>query len=149
MKIVISKDYSFTVSFKLLAHYFSLKEIEYYCYSDGPEINDYPKMLTKVDFYEDILSSHSSCISLIDFGNSLDYYEAIHEKKAYFPLQNFPFEGRTDELLIQVIEKIGEECGFGGYRLKIVEIPDDVDWVIESDNEIGYEWIAEKHRVWK
>jgi len=30
--------------------------------------------------------------------------------------------------------------------LKIVEIPDDVDWEINEDD--GSEWIAEKHRTW-
>ena len=32
------------------------------------------------------------------------------------------------------------------YRLTIVEIPDDVEYQIESDN--GVEHIAEKHRKW-
>ncbi len=31
-------------------------------------------------------------------------------------------------------------------KLKVVEIPDDVDWEVE--NYDGIEWIAEKHRIW-
>ena len=30
--------------------------------------------------------------------------------------------------------------------LKIIEIPDDVDWIIEEYD--GNEWVAEKHRTW-
>jgi hypothetical protein len=31
-------------------------------------------------------------------------------------------------------------------ELKVVEIPDDVQWQIEEYD--GKEWIAEKHRTW-
>jgi hypothetical protein len=30
--------------------------------------------------------------------------------------------------------------------LKIVEVPDEVDWYIEEYD--GNEWVAEKHRTW-
>jgi len=36
----------------------------------------------------------------------------------------------------------------GSYsRLKIVEVPDDVEW--EVDEYDGNEWVAEKHRTWE
>jgi hypothetical protein len=31
--------------------------------------------------------------------------------------------------------------------LAIVEIPDDVQWIIEEND--GMEWVAEKHRTWR
>jgi hypothetical protein len=50
-------------------------------------------------------------------------------------------------MLVKVVEDLGiESFGFAA-NLKIVEIPDDVDWeVMEYD---GMEHIAEKHRTWR
>lgn len=53
---------------------------------------------------------------------------------------------RNDPILVQVVEEMGEES-YGGYaKLKIVEIPDDVDWFIDEYD--GMEHIAESHRTW-
>ena len=38
------------------------------------------------------------------------------------------------------------EQSFTLAKLKIVEIPDDVEWIIEEYD--GKEWIAEDHRRW-
>ncbi len=56
------------------------------------------------------------------------------------------YERRDCPLLIQAIKILGEEA-YGNYsKLKIVEIPDDVEWQIEEYD--GMEHIAEKHRMW-
>lgn len=53
---------------------------------------------------------------------------------------------RTDSDLIEVIEKLGKDS-FGEHsELKIVEIPDDVEWDIHDYD--GSESIHEAHRVW-
>ena len=53
---------------------------------------------------------------------------------------------RDDPTLIQVIEKLGQDA-WGNYaELKIVEIPDDVEWEINDYD--GRECIEEKHRKW-
>ena len=53
---------------------------------------------------------------------------------------------RNDPMLVKVVEDLGiESFGFAA-NLKIVEIPDDIDWeVVDYD---GMEHIAEKHRTW-
>lgn len=53
---------------------------------------------------------------------------------------------RADPYLIQVVEEMGE-YSWGNYaELKIIEIPDDVEWEIcEYD---GLEHVAEVHRKW-
>lgn len=57
-------------------------------------------------------------------------------------------ELRTDKNLIAVIEKQGLEESSGKWaELKIVEIPDDVEFTIEGYD--GLEWVAEKHRTWE
>ena len=53
---------------------------------------------------------------------------------------------RADDDLIEVIERLGDEANGDHAKLKIVEIPDDVDWQIEEYD--GAEWIAETHRTW-
>ncbi len=53
---------------------------------------------------------------------------------------------RSDPVLIEVIEKLGDAANSWASALKIIEIPDDVDWVIGEYD--GREWVAEKHRTW-
>ena len=58
-----------------------------------------------------------------------------------------PCDGfHTNPIVIQVIEEFGEEASGHNSKLKVVEIPDDVEWYI-SDHE-GCESVHEKHRVW-
>lgn len=53
---------------------------------------------------------------------------------------------RDDPDLIYTVECLGRKAADVGVALHIIEIPDDVDWmIVESDNG---EYIAEKHRVW-
>lgn len=54
---------------------------------------------------------------------------------------------RTDPRLIEVVEKLGKLADGDHAKLKIVEIPDDVDWYI--DDYDGVEWVAETHRTWE
>ena len=53
---------------------------------------------------------------------------------------------RANLNLVEVVEKLGSLANGGYSDLKIVEIPDDVDYEIcEHD---GDEWVAEAHRTW-
>ena len=54
---------------------------------------------------------------------------------------------RDDSKLVRVIEELGDEANGDYADLKIVEIPDDVDWEIGEFD--GTEWVAEKHRTWR
>lgn len=53
---------------------------------------------------------------------------------------------RSDPDLIGVIEKLGKDANGWAADLKIIEIPDDVEWEIGEYD--GREWVAEKHRTW-
>ena len=54
---------------------------------------------------------------------------------------------RANPILVEAVKKLGPES-FGMYSiLKIVEIPDDIEWRIFAVH--GEEWIAEKHRTWR
>jgi hypothetical protein len=54
---------------------------------------------------------------------------------------------RDDPILLQVVDTLGlKACSGFCSALGIVEIPDDVNWVIQDYD--GMEWVAEKHRKW-
>ena len=53
---------------------------------------------------------------------------------------------RNDPILVKIVEELAEEANGYFADLKVIEIPDDVDWVLcEYD---GREWVAERHRTW-
>lgn len=54
---------------------------------------------------------------------------------------------RNNPLLIQTVEHLGKEANGVCAELKIIEIPDGVEWYIEEYD--GMEWVAEKHRTWE
>jgi hypothetical protein len=53
---------------------------------------------------------------------------------------------RDDPYLVAVVEEMGNKASGRHAELKVIEIPGDVDWVIEEYD--GNEWVAEKHRKW-
>tara|TARA_R110002073_G_scaffold219784_1_gene380052 strand:+ start:705 stop:1016 length:312 start_codon:yes stop_codon:yes gene_type:complete len=53
---------------------------------------------------------------------------------------------RSNPQLIEVVEELGSRANDEYANLKIVEIPGDVDVVIEQYD--GQEWVAEVHRTW-
>jgi hypothetical protein len=76
------------------------------------------------------------------------FYRKGHAGDDKFYLSDYDFYGnRADEDLIAVIEKLGNEANGPCASLKIVEIPDDVNWYVDEYD--GREWVAEKHRTWK
>jgi hypothetical protein len=54
---------------------------------------------------------------------------------------------RNDPVLIQVIEQLGNSACGKYSDLKVVEIPDDVEWHIHEYD--GLEYVAENHRTWQ
>ena len=70
----------------------------------------------------------------------------IHKKYQTFAGKSYDEHQRDDPLMITLLETCPAHQ-LEAYRLQIVEIPADVDWVIQ-ENE-GNEWIAERHRTWR
>lgn len=54
---------------------------------------------------------------------------------------------RDDPDLVKIVLTLGPAANGPSARLKVVTIPDDVEWVIEVYD--GKEWVAEKHRTWE
>lgn len=73
-----------------------------------------------------------------------DYYlDSIVDDEYYWHDRNIK---RDDPDLITVVKKLGDKANGKYSKLRIVEIPTDVDWEIEEYD--GNEWVAEKHRTW-
>lgn len=53
---------------------------------------------------------------------------------------------RDNPHLVAVVEELGTKAHDSLASLKIVEIPDDVEWEVEEYD--GNERVAEKHRTW-
>ena len=55
-------------------------------------------------------------------------------------------ENRVHPLLVRVVEELGDEASGHFSKLKVVEIPDDIQWEIHEYD--GMETIEEVHRTW-
>jgi hypothetical protein len=53
---------------------------------------------------------------------------------------------RDDPYLVKIVKEMGSLANGGYANLKIVEVPGDVDWIIQEYD--GAEWVAERHRTW-
>ena len=80
------------------------------------------------------------------FGLS-DVAQARYQELVGTPFPEYDWEAPRDcEYLVQTVQELGEKANGPHARLKIVEVPDGVDWtVMEYD---GMEWVAEAHRTW-
>ena len=128
MKIVINNCHGgFGLSYKAVMRYAELKGFKLYptideiskeVYGDKATL-DNPKMFIQYSKKE---------------GDTSDEY--------YFNENDI---SRDDSNLVQVVEELGDEANGDCAELKIVEIPDNIEWGIEEYD--GAEWIAEVHRT--
>ena len=58
----------------------------------------------------------------------------------------FTGSDRSDIHLVRVVQELGEAANGPRARLKLVMVPDDVEWTVEGYD--GIEWVEEKHRRW-
>ncbi len=71
--------------------------------------------------------------------------ESVFDIDDYWSPREIP---RDDPLLVEMVEfYVGEDAvSMGTQDLRVVEIPDDVQWHIEEYD--GLEHVAENHRTW-
>lgn len=53
---------------------------------------------------------------------------------------------RTDPILVEAVETLGKEANGSYAKLKVVEIPDDIEYYINDYD--GVETVHEKHQSW-
>lgn len=72
-----------------------------------------------------------------------DYYLGAVDDDNYWSEYNIE---RSDPALVQTVEELGEKADGSFSELKVVEIPDGIEWYIHEYD--GMEYVAEKHRTW-
>lgn len=73
-----------------------------------------------------------------------EYKRRAQVTEKYFASYDIP---RDCPHLVAMFEEQGSKIDTRFSKLKIVQIPDDVEWQIEEYD--GMEWIAEQHRTWE
>lgn len=71
------------------------------------------------------------------------YLDGVKDSAHWFDEDSIP---RDDPALVQTVEELGEDSFGFLAKLKVVEIPDDVDWYVAEYD--GKERVAERHRTW-
>lgn len=137
MRIVINTCHGgFGLSEKVIQEYFNLKGWTLYTEKNG-ELSF--KTYWKVPVEDRVQE--------IDFNKSTPEEREEHNRKYHDQTFCEHDVERTDSDLIRAIETIGIKESNGDYaELKIVEVPDDVEYTIGEYD--GVEWVAEKHRTW-
>jgi len=116
------------------------------------------KVAINIEWF-DLALSHETVIRFIDLAGykieakrdrevigGTEYYSYFYgDDHPWYPNSDIP---RDDENLIRTIEELGLEKSAMYGKIRIVEIPADVEWQIESSDGPGCEWIAEKHKTW-
>ena len=72
--------------------------------------------------------------------------KSLSKKRAsdtYFTLSDID---RNNPLLVQIVEEMGEQANGMYAKLKVVEVPDGVEWQIEEYD--GLEHVAAIHEIW-
>jgi hypothetical protein len=68
------------------------------------------------------------------------YQELSNSNDSYWDIR------RDDPLLVQVVEELKDQVNTVYSELKVVEIPDDIDWYIHDRD--GVETINQVHQSW-
>lgn len=139
MKVVVNRCYGgFGLSDKAIEMVMKRKGLNCYRYKQ-----------TKYRF-ESGVNEYTKCDA---FNNDdiFTYYltEDLGEKIDKLSNETFWYYGnleRDDTDLIAVVEELGNEANGRFANLKVIEIPDDVNW--EIDDYDGVETIHEVHRSW-
>lgn len=113
-----------------------------------------PKIVINTSF-DQFCISHKAFLRLRELGQA----EALKEDDpgAYWSLEDAAREPglnrhgqlipRDDERLVCVVEELREQANGQSAQLRVVSIPDGVQWQIAKEH--GREHVSEVHRIWK
>lgn len=75
-------------------------------------------------------------LELGNWNKNFKFYEGLSDNSI----------ARDDPVLVEIVESMGSKADGWAAELKIVEIPDGVEWSVHEYD--GNEWVAEAHRTW-
>jgi len=82
------------------------------------------------------------------FGLTESALEEYKKRKGITDDNLFDWEIPRDcPVLVSIVEEGGKDIEGDYADLKIVNIPEDVNWYVEEYD--GIEWVAERHRTWR
>lgn len=137
MKIVINACYGgFGLSHLAVMRYGELAGMTLYCYNTD---NEQPERY--IHDPEDGYPPYAT-YSKKDLGD-FPTYDELYAKDNILHYRGID---RNDPLLVQVVEEMGKQANTFASNLKVVEIPDDVEWTIDEYD--GLECVDERHRSW-
>lgn len=152
MKIVINTCYGgFGLSPEAEQEYARLKNLKLYYYKQTSSKYDLNKPKSKrKDVFKrvDNATTGTTEDAFVLYTFTKDYGPQVEklpmDENTYFASYDIP---RDDPCLIQVVETMGVSKASGRYaELKIVEIPDKIEWRIEEYD--GIEHVAQAHQTW-
>ena len=145
MKIVVNRRIgAFSLSARAVARLAELNGQKAYFFSNGAEIT-----LDDTDFYCWYArnTNNPTPYPPLNIFSTLTREEplALSKARAEEALERAP-KDRADPKLVQVVEELGEAASGKYAELKVIEIPDGIEWeILDYD---GYETVHEKHRSW-
>jgi len=153
MKIVINKCFGgFSLSAKAIKKFAELNGKECYFFKWGIK----PDIYTPLTIEECEGSLFWTAFSIPNPNEVLDKNKDWHKmtkkekeisnKKYTDASLDIRTKDRTNPLLVKVVEELGKEANNKCSKLKIVEIPNGIEW--EIDEYDGVETIDEVHRSW-
>jgi hypothetical protein len=142
MKVVINRCYGgFGLSHEAVMRYFEIKGITVYPEQEKG-IGSWKFWTYWIVKPEDrIESKEGEAFYAMSMEDRRAYNQAHSEQTVY----EREIE-RHDPALVQAVEELGHKSWGQHAELAVVEIPDDVDYVVEEYD--GMEHIAEAHRTW-
>ncbi len=121
--------------------YYKRKGIELYYYLAELFEDDFTYVLTDANELDNNTEIYHGYYLLKNVGEEI---ENITELDYSIMFNEYDmFENREDKVLIDIAEEINDEK-----LIKIIEIPDDVEYNIVQSNCGFREYVEEKHRVW-
>ena len=149
MEVVVNKCYGgFGLSHEAVMLYAKYKGITLYpwiddiskeVYKDKATL-DNPEMMIH---YTTVPEAEYEAIVKEEKGKPVGVGRFKKSSSAYFSDRDIE---RTDPILIRVVRELGKRANSRLSELKVVKIPDDIEYQIEEYD--GVEWIAEEHRTW-
>ncbi len=146
MKVVINTCYGgFGLSHKAIMRYAEMRGLTLYPWIDDITLKHYPDAT-----FENALIVHYPMVPRKEYEAYLEVWRSTPledrgglDKPGYFSGRDLE---RNDPILLQVVELLGKKANGRCADLKIIDIPDGVDW--EIDDYDGLERVDEKHRSW-
>lgn len=137
MKVVINSCYGgFSLSTEAEIKYLKRKKNSYFFYIETRE--DGEKKFIRTNDIKKLEKSYYHIV-LEDLGKTPKKLNNI----TYFSCRDIK---RNDPDLVAIVEELGEKANGTCAELKIIEIPDNIQW--EINNYDGLESVVEKHRSW-